>query len=211
MSVRVKICGITNLDDAAAAIEAGADALGFVFCETSPRCLSLPTAARIIQELPPFVSKVGVFVNAPEAMIRTVLQQCGIDTVQLHGDESPEFCRRFGCKVIRAFRVRDEHTLERAVEYKGHAWLLDSFVPGQTGGTGKVFNWDLARRAVALCPGVILAGGLTPANVAEAVRQVRPYAVDVSSGVESKPGKKDHQRVRDFIRAAKSAEEGQTE
>jgi phosphoribosylanthranilate isomerase len=205
LSVRIKICGITNLDDALAAIEAGADALGFVFCEDSPRNIPLPLAARLLQALPPFIARVGVFANLPEQSVREVIGQCGIDTLQFHGDEPPELCRRFELQVVKAFRVRDEHSLRAMVKYKTAAWLLDSYLPGKLGGTGERFNWDLARQAIHLGNRVILAGGLTPANVAEAVRQVRPYAVDVSSGVERVPGRKDHQKVRDFIRAAKFA------
>lgn len=205
MSVRVKICGITRLDDALAAVEAGADALGFVFCETSPRCVTVSVAARIVEGLPPFVAKVGLFVNAPEAQIRSVADACGLDTLQLHGEEPPEFCQRFELKWIKAFRVRDESSLHVLPTYRAAAWLLDSYVPGKAGGTGERFNWELARRAAGLCPRVILAGGLTPENVAEAVRQVHPYAVDVSSGVEKEPGIKDEQKVRAFIQAAKSA------
>ena len=210
MTVRVKICGITNTEDALAAIEAGADALGFVFCESSPRLIEMRAAANIIHALPPFSAKVGVFINAPEEQLRAVLDECGIDTLQLQGDESPEFCGRFSCKVIKGFRVHDEQSFQRMVEYKAEAWLLDSFVPGQCGGTGQVGRWDLARRAAEIYPYVILAGGLTPVNVAEAIRQVGPYGVDVSSGVEAKPGRKDHQKVRDFIQAAKAASANRT-
>jgi phosphoribosylanthranilate isomerase len=205
MSVRVKICGITRWDDALAAVEAGADALGFVFCEASPRCVTVSVAARIVEGLPPFVAKVGLFVNAPEAQIRRVAGACGLDTLQLHGEEPPEFCQRFTVKWIKAFRMRDESSLQALSAYRAAAWLLDSYVPGKAGGTGERFNWDLARRAAQICPRVILAGGLTPENVAEAVRRVRPYAVDVSSGVEREPGIKDEQKVRAFIEAAKSA------
>jgi len=207
MSVRVKICGITNLPDALVAIEAGADALGFVFCEASPRCLSSQAAAEIIAELPPLISKVGLFVNASEKWIRQVMQETGIDTLQLHGDEPPEFCTLFSLKTIKAFRCRDAHSLELMPAYKTDAWLLDSYVPGKLGGTGERFNWDLAVQARILFPRIILAGGLRATNVAEAVRRVRPYAVDVSSGVESAPGKKDAAKVRAFVEAAKRADE----
>jgi phosphoribosylanthranilate isomerase len=203
MSVRVKICGITNIEDSLAALDAGADALGFVFSASSPRCLTLSEAARIVGELPPFIGKVGLFVNAPQASVQGAIDQSGIDTLQLHGDETPEFCRQFRLKVIKAFRIRDESSLGALTNYQTAGWLLDSYVSGKAGGTGARFNWELAFRATQLCPRVILAGGLTPANVADAVRQVRPYAVDVSSGVEWKPGKKDRHKMKDFIAAAK--------
>lgn len=204
MVVRVKICGITCADDAQAAVEAGADALGFMFYEPSPRHIAPAAAAPIIRALPPFVSTVGVFVDATEEHIRHVLATCGFDTLQLHGSESPEFCRRFaGLKVVKAFRVVDLESLQALPAYRTHAWLLDSYVPGKPGGTGARFNWNLAVEAGKLGRPIILAGGLTPGNIAEAVRQVRPFGLDVSSGVESAPGKKDPQKVRDFIAAAK--------
>ena len=203
MSVRVKICGITSIEDALAAIESGADALGFVFCASSPRCLGVREASKIVERLPPFITKVGLFVNASETFIHQIVEQSGIDALQLHGDESPQFCRQFRLKVIKAFRVRDESSLASLSQYQPAAWLLDSYVPGKSGGTGKQFNWELAFKATQLCSPIVLAGGLTPGNVAEAVRQVRPYAVDVSSGVEWKPGKKDRHKMKDFIAAAK--------
>ena len=208
MNVRVKICGITNLEDAQAAVDAGADALGFVFCESSPRKLSAGIAAEIIARLPPFVAKAGVFVNANEESVRGAVGECGLDTLQFHGDETPEFCRKFSpLKVYKAFRIQDLESLQALPAYKTDAWLLDSFVPDKPGGTGATFNWDLAAEAKKIGRPVILAGGLTPENVAEAVRKVRPFAVDVSSGVESSPGKKDHTKVRRFIAAAKAAGE----
>ncbi|MBI2948988.1 MAG: phosphoribosylanthranilate isomerase [Verrucomicrobia bacterium] len=202
---KVKICGITNLSDALAAVDAGADALGFMFYAESPRVVSETAAAEIIRELPPFVAKVGVFVNAPSERVTRLLDVCGLDTLQFHGDEPPEFCRQFRTKIIKAFRVRDEKSLRAMAAYESEAWLLDAFVPGKLGGTGARFNWELARQATALSPRVILAGGLTPANVSDAIRQVQPYGVDVSSGVEAAPGKKDPIKVRDFIAAVKAA------
>lgn len=205
MSVKVKICGITNLDDALAAVDAGADALGFVFYEGSPRCVTPATVKDVLRRLPPFVTAVGLFVDAPEAAVREVLEQCHLHVLQFHGAESSEYCRKFQGSVIKAFRVRDETSLEALSEYAVAGTLLDSYAPGQAGGTGARFNWDLAVRAKARCGRLILAGGLTPANVAEAVRQVRPYAVDVSSGVESVPGRKDVAKLKAFVRAAKAA------
>lgn len=205
MSVRVKICGITNPADALAAVAAGADALGFMLYEASPRCVSLAQAAAIIRELPPFVARVGVFVNPTEAFVRQAVAECGIDTLQFHGDESPEFCALFGLKTIKAFRIQNADSLQALPPYSTGAWLLDSFVPGQLGGTGARFNWDLATAAKQLGRPIILAGGLTPDNIAAAVQTVRPFAVDASSGVESAPGRKEAARVRAFIAAAKGA------
>jgi phosphoribosylanthranilate isomerase len=205
MGLRVKICGITNPDDALMAIDAGADALGFMFYEPSPRKLSLTAAANITRQLPPFVTKVGVFVNAGEGFIQQAIAACGLDRVQLHGDESPEFCRKFSVPVIKAFRVRDADSLNVLPRYDTAAWLLDSYVSDKHGGTGATFNWELAMAAKKFGRPIILAGGLTPENVGEAIRQVRPYAVDVSSGVESAPGKKDFGKVRAFIKSARAA------
>ncbi len=203
--VRVKICGLTSVPDARLAVEAGADAVGLMFYEKSPRCVSLEQAAAIVLELPPLVAKVGVFVDPTWEKVTEAVQRCGLDTVQLHGSEAPEFCARIPVKVIKAFRVRGPETLRAAEAYRGQAWLLDSYVPDQPGGTGATFNWDLAREAVALNPHIILAGGLTAANVATAIRRVQPYAVDVSSGVESAPGRKDTGKMREFVAAVRSA------
>jgi phosphoribosylanthranilate isomerase len=208
MSVKVKICGVTNFEDALAAVAAGADALGFMFYELSPRNVAVNVAADIIRQLPPFVSKVGVFVNSAEETVRLAISKCGIDTLQFHGDESPEFCRRFPpLKTYKAFRVENLESLGVLPGYRTDAWLLDSFVEGKQGGTGAKFNWDLAIESKKLGRPIILAGGLTPENVADAVRKVRPFAVDVSSGVESSPGKKDHAKLRKFIEAAKTADD----
>ena len=205
MSVRVKICGITRVQDALDAVEFGADALGFNFFKRSPRCITPRTTKAIIAELPPFVTKVGLFVNASKAEIQRAIAACGIDTIQLHGDETPEFCAEFRLPVIKAFRVQGIEILRLLPRFPTAAWHLDSSVPGKRGGTGTKADWNLARQAVSLGRPVILAGGLTPANVAQAVRQVRPFAVDVSSGVESAPGIKDPAKVRAFVHRAKNA------
>jgi len=205
MTVRVKICGITRAEDAAAAVEAGADALGFIFSDASPRLVTTAQAAGIIRTLPPFVARVGVFVNASESEVRRAVMECGINVLQFHGEERPPFCRQFGLPVLKAFRISDAQSLKPLSDYSSETWLLDSYVAGQRGGTGSVFNWDLAAVAVKQGGRVILAGGLTPENVVEAIRRVRPYALDVSSGVESDPGKKDAAKIRAFIQAAKSA------
>ncbi|MBM3877252.1 MAG: phosphoribosylanthranilate isomerase [Verrucomicrobia bacterium] len=200
MSVKVKICGITRLDDAVAAVEAGANALGFVFYEGSPRNLTSSQARAIISKLPPFVAKVGVFVNATEDFVRGRAGECGLDTLQFHGDETPEFCRRFApMKVVKSFRIRDAKSLAALEPYDTDAWLLDSHVEDKLGGTGVTFNWELAWQAKDHGRPVMLAGGLTPENVAEAIHEVWPFAVDVSSGVEDAPGLKNRKLVQMFI------------
>jgi phosphoribosylanthranilate isomerase len=206
MSVKVKICGITNAPDALAAVESGADALGFMFYEPSPRHVSIRQAAEIIRELPPFVMKVGVFVDADEDTVMRAIGDCGLTLLQFHGQESPEYCRQFGLMNMKAFRMRDAESLNALQNYPTDAWLLDAFVADKPGGTGEKFNWDLAIEAKKLGRPIFLAGGLTPANVADAVRTVHPFAVDVSSGVEASPGKKDPAKLRDFISAAKGVE-----
>jgi phosphoribosylanthranilate isomerase len=204
MSTRVKICGITNLSDAQAAVAAGADALGFIFYEKSPRFVSLKTAAEISRQLPSSVMRVGVFVNTPEDFVLRAIGECGLTLLQFHGDEPPEFCAQFGLMNMKAFRIRDAESLKPIPDYKTDAYLLDAFSPATPGGTGEKFNWDLAVEARKFGKPIFLAGGLTPENVAEAVKKVQPFGVDVSSGVESSPGKKDHRKVSAFIKAAKT-------
>jgi len=201
---KVKICGITNLEDALTAIDAGADALGFVFHPNSPRHVFPEQAAAIIRHLPPFVQTVGLFVNEPLEMVNATVDQCDLDVVQLHGEEKPGYCDAVRRRVIKTFRVKDITSLEPMRDYRVAAFLLDAWSPAAHGGTGLTFNWEIAACA-AQSNRIILAGGLTPVNVAEAVRTVRPYGVDVSSGVESGPGKKDRHRIVDFIANAKSA------
>jgi phosphoribosylanthranilate isomerase len=200
--VKVKICGITNEDDALQAVEAGADALGFVFYDLSPRRITFEAAQRIIKKLPPFVVSVGVFVNNPHSFISGAVKRCGIHIVQLHGDETPDFCKVIRTPTVKAFRVRDITSLEKIHGYDVSAYLLDAYVPGTYGGTGLTFNWEAARIARQYGP-IILAGGLNPYNVRKAVETVEPYAVDVSSGVEAAPGKKDHTKVTELIKRAK--------
>jgi len=200
--VRVKICGITNLEDALMAVEAGADALGFVFFGKSSRHISPDQAALIIRQLPPFVQTVGLFVNEEIATVNATADICGLDVIQLHGEETPEFCSAVNRRVIKAFRVKDMSSLDRMKDYQVAGFLLDTWSPAAQGGTGIAFNWDIAAEASAQGR-IILAGGLTPENVAGAVRKVKPYAVDVSSGVESDPRKKDGMKVRLFIRAVR--------
>ena len=207
MSTRVKICGITNLADALAAIAAGADALGLNFYEKSPRHVSVKTAAEISKQIPPFIMRAGVFVNADEDLVTRAIGECGLSLLQFHGDEPPEFCAQFGLMSMKAFRVRDEKSLEELPKFQTDAYLLDAYSSDARGGTGEKFNWDLAIEAQKFGKPVFLAGGLTPENVADAVRTVRPFGVDVSSGVESSPGKKEHAKIRAFIAAVRKADE----
>ena len=206
MPVKVKICGITNLPDGLAAAEAGADALGFVFYDESPRHISVEGAAALIRQLPPFVMKVGVFVNAPEDLVIRAVRECGLNLLQFHGDEKPDYCLQFGLMSMKAFRIRDAASLQALQNYPTDAWLLDGYSPGKPGGAGETFNWDLALEARNWGRPIFLAGGLTRENVAEAVQRAQPYGVDVSSGVEAAPGRKDHAKVRAFIQAAKAVE-----
>ncbi|HNQ91161.1 MAG TPA: phosphoribosylanthranilate isomerase [Verrucomicrobiota bacterium] len=205
MNLRIKVCGITSREDAWAAIDEGVDALGFVFCAVSPRQVSPETAAAILATLPPFIAKVGVFVDAQPDVILETIARTGIDTLQFHGTEPPSFCSQFALKTLKAFRIHDHASLERLRDYTTAAWLLDTFVPGAAGGTGHTFNWDLAVRAREWERPIVLAGGLTPANVATAIRQVRPFGVDVSSGVETAPGRKDRLKIREFVARARAA------
>lgn len=204
MDTKIKICGITNPTDALAAVEAGADALGFIFYDRSPRYVSLKAAVEISRQLPPFVMRVGVFVNAEEGLILRAIGEAGLTMLQFHGDEAPEFCRQFGLMSMKAFRVHGPETLDQIPRYDTEAYLLDAFSSAALGGTGERFNWDLAVEARKFGKPIFLAGGLTPENVAGAIRKVGPFGVDVSSGVESAPGRKDHAKVKAFIAAAKS-------
>jgi phosphoribosylanthranilate isomerase len=203
MSTKVKICGITNPADAQAAVEAGADALGYIFYEKSPRFVALKNAAEISKQIPPFVMRVGVFVNAPEDFILRAIGESGLTMLQFHGDEAPDFCMQFGLMSMKAFRVHGPETLGELPKYQTDAFLLDAYSSTVIGGSGEKFNWDLAVEAQKFGKPIFLAGGLTSVNVAEAIRKVRPFCVDVSSGVESAPGKKDHAKVKAFITAAR--------
>ncbi len=203
--VRVKVCGITNESDATMAVELGADALGFVFAD-SPRRVSAEEAANICDGLPPFVSKVGVFVDEDDARVREIAARCGLDLMQFHGSETPAYCRLFGRKAVKAFRIKDAGSLAWVNKYGPGPILLDAFVEGKAGGTGLTFDWDLAGRVTGRSR-IILSGGLNPGNVAEAITKVKPYAVDVSSGVESSAGRKDARKIREFIKAVRRTEE----
>jgi phosphoribosylanthranilate isomerase len=203
--LRIKICGITNTEDAFAAIACGADALGFVFYSKSPRSVKPETARSIISSLPPLVTTVGVFVDEDKETLEKIVSYTGLDIIQLHGSESPEYFS-LSRKTIKAIRVKDLADLELLNQYKtAAAFLLDTYSPDSIGGTGHVFNWEIAVEAKKLGR-IILAGGLSPDNIEEAVKLVQPYAIDVASGVEgSKKGKKDHKRLRLFIERARTA------
>ncbi len=201
---RVKVCGITRRKDALRAVELGADALGFIFYPKSPRYIPPEKAAEIIRSLPPFVASVGVFVDASVREIRSAVRTCLLSAAQLHGMESPAYCREISVKVIKAFRVQGNRLPRGISRYAVDALLLDTFQSGVHGGTGKVFDWDVARRAGRYGK-IILAGGLNAGNVREAVESVRPFAVDVSSGVETAPGKKDPKLLEEFFRQVNRA------
>jgi phosphoribosylanthranilate isomerase len=205
MAVRVKICGITRLQDLHDACDSGADALGFVFYEKSPRHVTITAAAELVRALPPFVQSVGLFVNAAPAFIESVLQTVPLDLLQFHGEETPAECARFGRPYIKAIRVnQDTDLLKCAADFEAaRGLLLDAYVPGVPGGTGERFDWRLIPAN--LPQAVVLSGGLTPENVAAAVEQVRPWAVDVSSGVEMAKGIKDAHKIAQFIAKAKEA------
>jgi phosphoribosylanthranilate isomerase len=205
VDVKIKICGITNVEDALAAAEAGADAVGFMFYEKSSRCISLERAQEISNQLPPYVMRVGVFVDPDPALVAAATSHCGLTMLQFHGDEPNDFCCQFGVMSMKAFRMKDASSLQQLAGYKTDAFLLDSYVAGKHGGTGEKFNWALAIEAKKAGKPIFLSGGLTPENVADAVRKVEPFAVDVSSGVESAPGKKDHDKIRRFVAAVRSA------
>jgi len=204
MSVKVKICGITSVADAASAVEAGADAIGLMFYNGSPRHITLATAKAISRELPPFVLRVGVFVNPGADEVQEAIAAAELNLLQFHGEEPPQFCLQFGVMSMKAFRVRDEESLRALPDYPTDAWLLDAYSPGALGGTGERFDWELAVRAKEFGKPIFLAGGLTPQNVADAVRRVQPFAVDVSSGVESAPGRKDSEKMREFVKAVRA-------
>jgi len=202
--VKIKICGITNIDDALRAVDAGADALGFVFFGASPRNISPEQARAIIRHLPPFIQTVGLFVNESLATINETADTCGLDIIQLHGEESPDFCTGVKRRVLKALRVRNFASLDSMPSYQVSAFLLDAWSPIARGGTGQTFNWDIAASAAADRK-IILAGGLSCDNITDAIKKVRPYGVDVSSGVETTPGKKDAVKITEFIRKAKAA------
>ncbi len=206
MTSRIKICGITRNEDAAAAAKAGADALGFVLYRNSPRFVDPQRAKAIADRIPPFISTVGLFVDANAAEVEASLGVFRVDYLQFHGDETPDYCRQFGVPFVKAIRVRPGvDLLQYAINFgAARALLLDAFVAGVPGGTGQGFDWSLIPRNLPLP--IVLSGGLSPDNITEAVRTVRPWAVDVSSGVEVTKGIKDAEKIRQFIRGVRNAD-----
>ncbi|HEY6085746.1 MAG TPA: phosphoribosylanthranilate isomerase [Nitrospira sp.] len=207
---KIKICGMTNEQDAAAAVAAGADALGFVFYRKSPRYVDPSVVKHIVASLPPLIMPIGVFVNEELKTVRDLMDSCGLAIAQLHGDESASYCLELARPVLKAIRVKDRGSFLALAEFRGRAgvrgFVIDTFSNDAYGGTGQIMDWSLAAEA-AKASTIILAGGLTPQNVAQAIRTARPYGVDVSSGVESSPGKKDHAKIRAFVQAARSVSE----
>lgn len=203
--IKIKICGITNPEDALLAIEYGADALGFIFYRQSRRYVTPEKAKSIIDQLPPLILKIGVFVDEEAETILKTVNECRLDGIQLHGNESPEFCSKFRRRVIKGLRPQREDEIANIEEYKVDAFLLDSYHPDMEGGTGTAFDWELAVAAKMFGVPVILAGGLNPENVADAVRLVKPYGIDVASGIESFQGKKDPEKLKEFIEQARWA------
>ena len=200
MRTRVKVCGITNIEDALAAAQAGADAIGLVFYAKSPRAVTAEQAAKIVAALPPFVTTVALFVDARADEVQQILQQVPIDLLQFHGDESPEFCISFQRPYIKALRMQPgiDITQQANMHRSALGILLDAWVPGVPGGTGQTFNWN---DIPSLAQPLVLAGGLTPDNVQQAITQVSPWAVDVSGGLEMSKGRKDHAKVQAFMQA----------
>jgi len=205
MTVRIKICGITNEEDALAAARFGADALGFIFAP-SPRRIAPEKAREIIKVLPPLVQTVGVFVDEDFGEVSSVAEMCGLDILQFHGSEPADYCESFDHRVIKAVRLRNRQDLKSLAKYDGvvHALLLDTYVEDKLGGTGMTFNWEWAAEA-GKYGRIILAGGLNQANVAAAISIVKPYGVDASSSLERSPGVKDHGKIMRFIAEVRQA------
>ncbi|MBU1853414.1 MAG: phosphoribosylanthranilate isomerase [Candidatus Omnitrophica bacterium] len=211
MRIRVKFCGMNSVEGAKKAVSIGADAIGFVFFKNSPRYITPECAETIIKDMPPFIDNVGVFVNEKIEFIKECVVKCGLDVVQLHGDEEVEYvaqARKFlkGIKLIKAVRVKDRESIRSIEDYAADAILLDTYKSGFYGGTGKVFDRTLAMLAKQSCRNLIVSGGLSSDNVYEVVTQIAPYAVDVSSGIESSPGKKDAGLMQKFIQEVRRAE-----
>ena len=202
--VKVKVCGITNISDARLAMDCGADALGFVFAP-SPRQVTPEQVENIVNQLPSSICKIGVFVDSELETVNDIKSRCSLDMVQLHGSEDPEYCKSLLPNVIKSFQVRDETILKLLPDYEIKAYLLDSYHAKLKGGTGHTFNWDIAQKATEYGM-IILSGGLNPDNIRKAIYTAQPFAVDVSSGVETSPGKKDPYMLRNFITAAKQVQ-----
>jgi phosphoribosylanthranilate isomerase len=208
--IRVKICGITRQEDARAAVDAGAHALGFVFHPSSTRYIKPENAAAIISSLPPFVTTVGVFVNLRKKQVEEIAERSGITVIQLQGDEPPSECADYNIPVIKALRIRQKDTLPMMAHYRVSGFLVDTAIPGIWGGTGVPLDWELLNRNLNDAPEaardrLILAGGLNAENVGAAIQLVKPFAVDVSSGVEDKPGIKNHKKIKEFMHAVRQS------
>ena len=209
MGTWIKICGITNLEDAKEAVELGADALGFVFYEKSPRCITKETAKEIItsiqhpasriQDPASRIQTVGLFVDELEERVNEITSYCNFNILQFHGDETPDYCKKFPQKIIKAFRIKDKESLANIPKYEVDYYLLDTYSEELPGGTGKTFNWNLAKEAKKIGRPIILSGGLNSENIVEALEKVLPFGVDVSSGVELSPRKKEHKKLKEFI------------
>jgi len=199
--IKIKICGITNTEDALWAVNLKVDALGFIFAD-SPRRVNPEIVQEIVELLPPFISSVGVFVNEDREKVKEIAERCCLTTLQFHGEESPSYCEEFKQKVVKAFRVKDKSVLKKAAQYqnKVDAYLLDTYSPFAYGGTGKTFDWSIVKEIKKFGLPIILSGGLSPENIKEAIRKVEPYGIDVSSGVEERPGKKNLEKLINFVR-----------
>ena len=200
--VKIKICGITNTEDATWVANLGADYLGLVFARDSKRKVNLEKAKEIVSITPPYIKKVGLFVDEEPGVVDKVLTLCKLDMLQFHGQESPDYCNQFKEKaeIIKAFRLKDETSLSQIPQYDVNFYLLDAYVEGEPGGTGESFNWDLALKVKEFGRPIFLAGGLNPDNVVEAIKKVQPFAVDVSSGIESSPRRKNVELMQEFIK-----------
>jgi phosphoribosylanthranilate isomerase len=209
MSIRIKICGITRYEDAKVAAGLGIDALGFIFYHKSPRYIPPEEAAIIIKQLPPFVSRVGVFVDEEFEKVIAIARATGIDTVQLHGTESPRYCHKMPLPVIKAFSVDPSSDLSLLEQYHVAGLLLDTWAAGRRGGTGKTFDWTIAKAACTKYDRVIMAGGLNPSNLEEALDTVHPYGIDINSGVEIKPGIKNPRKMLDAVRIVRQWDRGE--
>ncbi len=202
---KVKICGITSAADALAAAAYGASALGFIFYKQSPRHVTVEDARGILTDMPPFIKKIGVFVNEDSKVVNEIADRTSLDLIQLSGDETPGYCKGLNRPYIKTIRVRNRESLNGINEYDTRYTLFDTHSKGNYGGTGKVFDWDLIQDLPLEKRYIILSGGLNPENVKGAVKRIKPYAVDVASGVERLPGKKDHEKMKDFIEAVRNA------
>lgn len=208
LRTRIKVCGITNQKDARAAVAAGADAIGFIFVPQSPRVADPDLVRAITGELPPFIDSIGVFCDEKIEIVEEIVNYCNLTLVQLHGSESPEYCKNISCRVIKSFSIHPESGKEELAAYSDvvSGFLLDTYHKDMAGGTGMVFDWKLVRQIQPPGP-IILAGGLNPENVGEAIRQVKPFAVDVNSGVEYQPGRKDTDKLKSFADGVRKADD----